>query len=195
MLHTYSKIGVIVVTTGLLYSRTAETLTKTTKGFRVKYFFSHKGSKDQALIELAREALDDKTLSHIFFVNNDVLMPPHTLQVLLNADKDIAFYNYPYDETGTCIVTYDNKGRMTSFGVGCALFKREALEKLIKGSRNPFTVVQDNLFGIREWLDCDVKEIDETIGKMKLVQLGKSISNHGQHKIEHWNKVKRRWTM
>lgn len=93
--------------------------------------------------KLIESALSVPDWTHILLIDDDVIIPEGGLGLLIEADSDIAFIDYPMHYTGDRwgnmgTATYDDwlpgedpKGKPVAWaGLGCTLVKREVLEKM-----------------------------------------------------------------
>lgn len=208
-------IAVILPSRGLMYSRTAEEILKNLKGLDYKIFFSHRKPIPECFNEPTEQALANPDVTHLWFVEDDMILPPTILQDMLDKDKAAVTVNYPTTKNrDAAILTIKN--RIVYGGTGCLLVKRAVFDELPKpiwrtdivwtpknmGNFIKFTAIKrdkptgygyhDVNFYINLYrLDIPVHKLDYTIGQRKLVAMGKSGSNNGAHQIEEWHKVKK----
>jgi len=205
-------IGVIFPSRGLVFSQTAEELLTNLKGYSHKIYFAHKLPIPDCFTVPLERALGDPTLTHIWVVEDDMVLRPNTLQKLLEADVNVAVADYPVTKDGRGSVFYD-KGRNVVFsGTGCMLIKRDVFKHLkapyftdkvrwnmqnygekikLTGSYGSVGYgTQDITFCIKLWNNgVKIKVIKQKLGQRKLIELGKTGSNNGAHKIELWRKI------
>lgn len=206
------KIGVIFPSRGLIFSETAEELLNNLKGVPHKIFFSHKKPIPQCFEDPTNEALKDPDITHLWFVEDDMILRPDTLMKLLAADSNAVTADYPVTKDGRGSVFYD-KGRNVVFcGTGCLLVKRSVFDNLKKpyftdkvrwtmlnyGESVKLTGVygdtgygtHDITFSIKLWNNgVKIQVIKQKLGQRKLVALGKAGTNKGAHNIEKWRKI------
>lgn len=208
------RIAVILPSRGLMFSQTADEILQNLKGIPHKFFFSHKKPIPECFEEPVNRALADKNITHLWLVEDDMIIPPETLSKMLEADKAVVTANYPTTKKGdSSILTI--KDRIVYAGTGCTLIKREVFDELAKpyfrsdiawipknkGDFIKFTAVKKSgeAYGLHDvnffinlyLLDIPVHTLDATVGQRKLVSLGKAGSNDGAHQIEEWHKVKK----
>lgn len=206
------KIAVIFPSRGLCFSKTAEELLQNLKGVDHKIFFSHRRPIPECFEEPTLKALEDPTFTHVWYVEDDMILRPNTLKELLEADANVATADYPVTKDGRGSVFYD-KGKSVIFcGTGCLLVKRRVLESLKKpyftdkvrwtmlnyGESIKMTGVyaetgygtHDITFCVKLWnTGVKINVIKQKLGQRKLVALGKAGSNNGAHEIELWRKI------
>jgi hypothetical protein len=206
------RVAVILPSRGLIFSRTAEELLNNLKGIPHKIYFSHRKPIPDCFEYPTREALRDPEVTHVWFVEDDMVLPPGTLKKLLDANANAVTFDYPVTKAGNGSVFYDQGGTVVFCGTGCLLVKRRVLESLKQpyftdkvrwsmlnyGEAVKLTGVygapgygtHDVTFGIKLWnAGVMIKVIRGKLAQRKLVALGKSGSNNGQHTIEVWKKV------
>lgn len=208
----HTKIAVIFPSRGLVFSQTAQELLDNLKGRLYKIYFSHKRPIPECFEEPTLEALKDPTITHLFFVEDDMILRPNTLQKLLDEDANAVTADYPVTKDGRGSVFYD-KGRSVVFcGTGCLLVKKEVFKSLKKpyftdkvrwnmlnyGESIKMTGIygdvgygtHDITFAIKLWnTGVKIKVIKQKLGQRKLIALGKAGSNNGAHNIEVWRKI------
>lgn len=207
------KVAVILPSRGLIFSRTAEEILNNVRDIPHKFFFAHKLPIPDAFEKPTNQALLDDEITHLWFVEEDMVLPPTILKDML--DKNLAVVTINYPTTGkqdAAVLTI--KGRIVYGGTGCLLVKREVFDELKapywrsdiawipknRGDHIRFTAVKkEGGYGFHDVnfymnlfkLDIPVHKLDYTIGQRKLVALGKAGSNNGAHHIETWTKVKK----
>lgn len=206
------KIAVIFPSRGLVFSQTADELLQNLKGYSYRIYFSHKKPIPDCFQDPTEMALKDPDVTHLWFVEDDMILRPNTLKKLLEEDANAATADYPISKDGIGAVFYD-KGRNVVFcGTGCLLVRREVFNNLNapyftnKVVWTPFNYgeaikivahegvseygAHDVTFCIKLWNNgIKIKVIKQKLGQRKLLALGKAGSNNGAHKIETWRKV------
>lgn len=207
------KIAVILPSRGLMFSRTAEELVRNLRGVNHKIFFAHRKPIPECFEEPVRQALLDKTFTHIWMVEDDMVLPDNTLWDMYQMEQDVVTMDYP--------VTKDGKGAVLSVGgevvytgTGCLLIRTEVFAKLTQPyfrsdiRWNPLNYgktiklvgsmydesgygLHDVTFGIKLYQAGIPIAVAGRIGQRKLLKLGKSGTNNGAHKTETWYKVKK----
>lgn len=207
-------IGVILPSRGLMFSRTADELLQNLKGIPHKIYFSHGKPLPECFETPVNEALKNKEVTHIFLVEDDMILPPTVLKDMLDKNLAVVTVNYPTTKKGdSAILTV--KGRIVYGGTGCTLVRREVFDELKKPYfRSDIVYIPKNMgdsikftakfkekndgYGLHDvnffinlyQLNIPVHKLDYKIGQRKLVALGKAGSNDGAHKIEEWTKCK-----
>lgn len=160
------KLAVILPTKGMMFSQTAEELLDNLEGYDYDIFFSHRNMADAASKTLEQALRGSYT--HFWFVGEDMILPKCTLIKLLTYQRPGITCDYPTNREGKSIVRQDLEGNAVWCGIGCLLLTRDAIS-------NPNKFI--------------VKVANFTVGRRKLVALGKPGQNNGEHDIELWTKV------
>lgn len=208
-----SKVAIIIPSRGLIFSRTAEEILRNAKEINHKLFFSHKRPIPQCFEIPTQEALADKDITHLLFVEDDMVIPDGTFWGMLNEDKDVITCDYPVTKKGKgAVFTVD--GEVIYCGTGCLMVKREVFERLeapyfrsdirwtplnygkkikLVGSMygDEGYGLHDVTFGIKLYKAGIPIHVYGELGQRKLVSLGKQGSNNGAHKSEMWLKIKK----
>lgn len=208
------KVGVILPSRGLIFSKTADELLQNLKGIPHKIFFSHGNPIPDCFNIPTERALEDDSITHLWFVEDDMIIPPDTLKTLLEANANAITCDYPINEKGRGAVFYDGGGQVVFCGTGCLLVKKS----VFKGLKKPYFTdkvrwtmfnygdalkligsdnttgdgygLHDITFCIKLWnAGVIVKVAPIKLGQRKLISLGKAGSNNGQHKIREWKKI------
>lgn len=213
------KVAVILPSRGLIFSQTADEILQNLKGIPHKFFFSHRKPIPDCFEEPTNRALEDKDITHLWFVEEDMVLRPDTLNKLLEADANAATCDYPVTKDGRGAVFYDRGGSVVFCGTGCLLVKREVFDSL----KRPFFTdkirwtmlnygeavklngifdlegylgfnygTHDITFCIKLWnTGISIKSIKLKAAQRKLVKLGQSGTNNGAHKIEVWRRIEK----
>lgn len=207
------KIAVILPSRGLIFSHTAEEVLKNVKGIGHKFFFSHRKPIPECFEAPTLEALKDPEVTHLWFVEDDMILTENTLGDMLATNKAVVTANYPTTKKGNAAVL-SVKGRIIYGGTGCTLVKREVFDELTApywrtdilwkpknlGDCIRFSArrrIKDEGYGYHDVnffmnlfkLEIPIHKLPYTLGQRKLVALGKAGTNQGAHKIEEWFKV------
>lgn len=208
------KIGVILPSRGLIFSRTADEILEALNNAPHKIFFSHRRPIPECFNEPLEKALKDKDITHIWFVEDDMVLPPNILSKLLEVDKAVVTADYPVNQKGRGSV-FSIKGQTIYCGTGCLLVKREVFDEIKKPVFR--TNVRWNMknfgdflkmtshystekgYGLHDITFCmalyersiPIHVIKEKLSQRKLVSLGKAGSNNGAHNIEVWSEIKK----
>lgn len=211
------KVGIILPSRGLIFSETADEILQNVKtvrkeGWDVRFFFSHGQPIPQCFEKPTQRALLDQSITHLWFVEDDMKLPPDTLSKLLSANQAVVTIDYPVNKDGRgSIFKYDKQ--IVFCGTGCLLVKREVFAEL----RNPIwrTDMRWNIKNYGEYLKMRVNRdesegyglhdvnfcmnlyhlgipihaIKGKLGQRKLVSLGEAGTNEGAHNIEVWTKI------
>jgi hypothetical protein len=207
------KVAVILPSRGLIFSKTAEEILNNLRGIPHKIYFSHRKPIPECFETPTTEALKDPDVTHLWLVEDDMVLPPDTLKKMLEADANAVTFDYPVTKEGNGAVFYDQGGTVVFCGTGCLLVKRRVFDSLkqpfftdkirwtllnygeavkLTGSYDdtPGYGTHDITFSIKLWkTGVMIKVIKGKLAQRKLVVLGKAGSNNGAHNIEVWKKV------
>lgn len=208
------KVAIILPSRGLMFSKTADEILQNVRGIDHKFFFAHRQPIPDCFEKPTQAALSDDSITHLWFVEDDMILPPETLKTLLAADVNAITCDYPINEKGRGSVFYDQSGAVVFCGTGCLLVKKD----VFKGLKTPYftdTVrwtmlnygesikltavdntdgdgygLHDITFCIKLWNNgVLIKVAPIKLGQRKLVSLGKAGSNNGAHVTKEWRRV------
>jgi hypothetical protein len=209
------RLAVILPSRGLTFSQTADELLQNLQGWPYDIFFAHGLNIPECFETPLTKALRG-SYTHIWFVEDDMILPPDTLGKMVDADVPVATFDYPVSKEGQGVVFKSKEGRILFTGTGCMLVKREVFKKLnrpffrtdihwnavnhpdfIRFTANKVdnpTIVgyglHDVTFGMKLYqVGIPISVIGMT-GQRKLIALGKPGTNDGAHQIEEWTKIK-----
>lgn len=207
------KVGVILPSRGLIFSQTAQEILGNLKGIPHKFFFSHRLPLPRAFEKPTCEAIFDEEVTHLWFIEEDMVLPPDTLRQMLELDANAVTCDYPINNEGMGSVFKDQGGQVVFCGTGCLLIKRSVFDNLNApyftdkirwrmlnyGESVKLEAVksQDEGYGLHDITFCVklwnngvlIKVLPIKLGQRRLVSLGKSGSNDGAHNIEVWTKI------
>lgn len=206
-------IAVVLPSRGLIFSQTADEILSNLKGINHKFFFSHRKPLPACFETPTIKALLDPDITHLWFVEEDMVIPPGTLQAMIDADANAITCDYPITKDGKGAVFYDAGGRVIFCGTGCLLVKKEVFDSLktpyftdkirwmmynygssvkLVGLNNDSGGygLHDITFCIKLWkAGVIIKTLPAKLAQRRLINLGKAGSNDGAHNIEIWNKL------
>lgn len=210
-------IGVIFPSRGLCFSETINELLDELKGIKHTIYWSH-GNSLPDCFNIPLERALNASHSHIWIVEDDMVLPRGVLHQMLDTDSPIVATDYPVSDQPNSSTSYDNHDRPIYTGTGCILIKREVLEAMPKPifradiqwnitNINNQTIFipeftdkdkvyghQDINFGIYHYINgTDIKVLDTTLGQRRLVRKGTRDNNQGQDVIEILNKYKKQY--
>jgi len=211
------KVAVIIPSRGLMHSRTAEEIVKNTQGVPHQKFFAHKLPIPECFEWPLRKALKDPEFTHIWFVEDDMMLPHNILREMLNAiTTDVLTCDYPAAKDGRGVVFKAKDGQVVFGGLGCTLVKRKIFDKLEapyfrtdvkwrpanlgtsilltagEGEPKPdeYGMQDVNFYMKLRQAGATFEVYPQILGQRKLLALGQTGSNDGAHQIEQWEKVK-----
>lgn len=208
-----SKVAIILPSRGLIFSRTAEEIHTNYRDVHSKFFFAHRLPLPLCFEVPTMQALADPEITHLWFVEEDMVLPPNILRLMLEAEQPVVTCDYPVTKEGKGAV-FIVGGEVIYTGTGCLLVERSVFEQLQKpyfrsdirwsplnygktvklvGSMYDDTGygLHDVTFGIKLYKAGIPIVVLDRVGQRKLVAMGKSGTNNGAHKIETWRKVKK----
>lgn len=209
------KIAVVCPSRGLIFSETADELLQNLQGYDYDIFFAHDLPIPLCFEKPLQRALEG-SYSHIWFVEDDMLLPDDILDAMLIADVPVATCDYPVSKEGQGAVFKNAEGDVIFTGTGCTLVKTEVFQKLsypymrtdirwnatnygkfVRLTANQITNpklegygLHDTNFGLKLWQAGIPIEVIGVVGQRKLIALGKAGTNEGAHNIEEWTTVK-----
>lgn len=208
------KVAVILPSRGLLFSQTADEILQNLKGVHHRFYFSHRQRLPDCFENPTLRALKDKDITHLWFVEEDMVLKPTTLKKMLQADANAVTCDYPVTKDGRGSVFYDNGGQVVFCGTGCLLVKREVFNSLKKpyftdkirwtmlnyGESVKMIAVQNKKtegYGLHDITFCVklwktgvlIKVLPIKLSQRRLLNLGKAGTNDGAHNIEIWSKI------
>lgn len=213
-----SRVAIILPSRGLMFSRTAEEIHRNAQQINHKFFFAHKLPIPACFEIPTAQALADETITHLLFIEDDMVIPDGTFWGMLNEDKPVVTCDYPVTKDGKGAVFFDPEGNVVFTGTGCLLVRREVLESLPKpiwrvdiaytplnyGETVKFIAkkrtddgygLHDVNFGIQLYKKGVPVHVYCKLGQRKLRKLGKSGSNNGAHKIDTWKRIKKDYAL
>lgn len=200
------KIGVVLPSRGLIFSRTIESILRNTvdhPGWQL--YMSHDLPIPDCFNEPLWRALDDGC-SYIWFVEEDMLIPDGLLNKMFLRHTDVVSVDYADKKTGRPFLHKNNKGEVIYTGVGCMLVKRDVIKRMQEpvfreslfeqqpdGNLIERTFNRDRkIYGTQDVYFCSkIRELgykieiveNAGVGHLKLVETGKPSINQGQHLI------------
>lgn len=208
------KVGVVLPSRGLIFSQTADEILQNLKGIPHKFFFSHRKPLPECFESPVNRALLDESVTHLWLIEEDMQLPPDTLEKLLEVNVNAATCDYPVTKDGKGSVFYDQGGNVVFCGTGCLLLKREVFDYIkapyftdkikwtmqnmgesvrLTASKNESGEgygLHDITFCIKLWkTGVKIKVLPKKLCHRKLIALGKAGTNEGAHNIEVWKKI------
>lgn len=207
------NIAVIFPSRGLAFSETCEELLNNLEGYKYDIFFSHGLPIPTCFNKPLKSALNG-SYSHIWFVEDDMILPKNCLRDLLKENVDAVTANYPLSRDGMSSIFADPEGNAIYCGTGCLLVTMDFIKKFkfpvfktdtcwdIKVKEDHITVkskksevgqyglhdINFSLEAYRRKMPIKISEVK--CGQRKLIALGQTGTNNGEHIIARWNGVK-----
>lgn len=207
------KVAVILPSRGLLFSQTADEILQNLKGIPHKFFFAHGLPLPKCFEKPTCEAVFDDTITHLWFVEEDMVLPPDVLKQMLDADVNAISVDYPITKEGKGSIFCDSGGNVVFSGTGCLLVRKEVFDAIkapyftdkvrwtMLNYGEPIKLVahknthggyglHDITFCIKLWkTGIKIRTLPMVLGQRRLIAWGKAGSNDGAHNIEVWDKV------
>ena len=206
---TQAQVAVIIPSRGQIYSQTIDEVLQNVQSVDHKIYWSHANPLPLCFNLPIEEALKDPANTHFWIVEEDMQLPPGTLQELLDADVPCIANDYPLAGDNTNCVLYDPDGNAYFTGTGSILIKREVLELMPKpifyaNKQWTFKIMSDHIiFNLEAVQDPDsvygqhdlnfgldlyrmgmpIKVAKITCGHRRMVKIGEAGKNQGQHQI------------
>ncbi len=213
------KVGVILPSRGLMFSKTAEEILKNVQGVPHKFFFAHKLPIPDCFEFPTMKALKDPDITHLWFVEDDMILPDDILKRMLNEYADVVTCDYPTTKDGRGAVFQDRAGGLVFAGLGCTLVKREVMDRMeqpyfrtdvrwtptnhgtfikltatkTKAPKGSYGMQDVNFYMQLHRVGAEFSVYPERLGQRKLVKLGEAGTNDGAHQIEEWTELEPNW--
>lgn len=207
-----SKVAIILPSRGLMFSRTAEDIHANHQSVDSVFYFAHRKPIPDCFEDPTREALLDKHNTHLWFVEDDMILPDGTLEAMLAENQPVVTLDYPVTKDGKGAVLTVG-GEVIYTGTGCLLVRAEVFAQLqqpyfrsdirwtplnygttvkLQGSmyHDGGYGLHDVTFGIKLYQAGIPIHVAGKTGQRKLLRLGKSGSNDGAHQSEQWLRIK-----
>jgi len=196
------RLAILLPSRGLVFSETIEEVLREVAPLSHEFFFAHCRPIPEAFNEPMDKILQGD-FTHVWIVEEDMVLPKGILQELLDLQAPIATMDYPAVE-GVMCVKRDSKGEVEYTGTGCLLIERGVLELVDKpifdtshiwdtsgkylGKRDPREKIYGQhdiyFFNQIKKLGIPVK-VSKTIGhQRKIVEYGQKEVNDGFHRIK-----------
>lgn len=124
-------IGVVFPSRGLLYTETFKELMNELSDYPHRIYWSHGNSLPACFNKPLTKALKGSH-SHIWFVEDDMVLKPGILKELLEADEDIIACDYPIAAVPSGTILYDQDDEAIFTGTGCMLARSGVLVTMPK---------------------------------------------------------------
>lgn len=198
------KIGIILPTRGLVFTRVIQAIEEYRKDFEIKAYFSHNLPIPEGHNALTKQALEEGS-DLIFYIEEDTVIPTGSLEKLVQANNDIACIDYGVSGWG-CI-TRNTQGEILWCGLGCTLVKKQVFEKLsypyfradmslrlndMAWQKLPDEYIKTKQYGSLDIWFCyqarkagfHITQAEGECEHLELIELGKRETNNGLHTIK-----------
>lgn len=204
-----------------MFSKTAEEIVRNTQGVPHTKFFAHNLPIPDCFELPLLKALQDPSFTHIWFIEDDMILPDDILRNMLNLmTADVATCDYPVAKNGQGAIYMAKDGELIFGGLGCTLVKREVLDKLNapyfrtdikwrptnygktvgltayegKPKGDEYGMQDVNFYMKLHQAGASFELFPQKLGQRKLVRLGRAGTNNGAHETEEWTKlIKNYW--
>lgn len=201
-----------------MFSKTADEILQNVKNIPHKFFFAHRKPIPKCFEDPTEAALKDNDVTHFWFVEDDMILPPSILSDLLAVREPVVTVDYPVSKNGQGALFKGSDGSVIFSGTGCLLVERKVFDQIKKpyfrsdigwsavnygkglvklmasdrGTSFKTYGLHDVNFGAKlHKAGIPITVLEQTVGQRKLLALGKTGSNNGAHQIEEWHKVKK----
>lgn len=208
------NLGVCMPTRGLIFAECQQALEENLEGFDYKIYRSFILPIPDSHNFLTEKALREGC-THIFFVEDDTVVPDGGLRKLIEANADIACIDYGV--AGYSCTTKDRQtGEILWCGLGCTLVKASVFAKLeVPYFRSDKQLLLNN-YPNEEWINAPrncyggqdiyfcmqarkagfkIKQIEGECRHLQLNSLGKKETNQGIHSISEKPKISKHQTL
>lgn len=209
------KIGIILPTRGMVFTRVEEEIEKLRKDYDIEVYRSHDLPIPEGHNYLTEKALGDGK-EVLFYIEEDNVPPTGALEKLLAVTKDADIACIDYGVSGWGCVTRNIKGEILWCGLGTTLIKRQVFETLERPYFRVDKVLRQNdwkwidlpedyiktkQYGSLDiWFCCQARakgfkivQVDgEESTHLQLDKLGERGTNHGCHLISERPKIEKR---
>lgn len=200
------NIGVVLPSRGLIFADTLKELLRELEGVEHKIYWSHGNPIPKCFNRpLYRALIGNHT--HIWFVEEDMILPEGVLRKLLQRAHPAVAADYPLVDAPSGTVLFDPNGDAFFSGTGCLLVERQVFDSLdkpffttdiqwsyqvkdgkmhFKPQKSPKNIYgyHDVTFGLQMYVKNPIKIIDMQCYQRKLDRLGEQGTNQGAHTIK-----------
>ena len=201
-------IAIILPTRGMVFTEVENAIEDARRFNNIIVYRSWNLPIPDAQNYLTEQALKDREVTDLWFIEEDTIPPDGALEKLKDANADIACIDYSVNQYG-CVARDKKTNEILWCGFGCTLVKREVFEKLEKPwfrtdktlRLNDWQWIDNSAkYGGQDiWFGCKAREagfkIQQVEGECKhlsLVALGQKGYNDGCHLIVIKPKIQKR---
>jgi len=197
------KIGVIMPSRGLCFAQAEQALSDNLHGYTHRIFRSWNLPIPDCQNYLVDKALKDPEITHLLFVEDDVVMPEGGLKSMLEALSDIVCIDYGVNGYG-CVTKDKATGKILWCGLGSTLVKRKVFDKLsLPYFRSDIQLLLNN-YPEEQWIPSphnayggqdiyffsqarkagfEIVQVEGEAKHLKLIEMGRPGINRGCHVI------------
>jgi hypothetical protein len=210
--RTKEKLAVILPSRGLVFSKTVEELLDELEGYDHQIFWSHGRPIPDCFEIPTRQALKDKSFTHLLTIEEDMIIPKGAIAKMLKEKRPVVAYDYPVtgDPGGT--VLYETSDTAFFTGCGVMLVEMDIVRRMVlpiwrvdiawnmkhRAGYIEFNIQdkriadygqQDIAFGLRLYVNQIPIYVIGKTGQRKLEKRGEDFTNDGCHEIVEYTKV------
>jgi len=198
-----------------MFSETLEELLRELEGFEYQIYWAHGKSLPDCFNDPTEEALKDKDVYALLFVEDDMIIPKGILKKMFATNYPVVALDYPFKQNGDSTCLHDPKGYAYWTGTGFLLVAKAVLQQMEKPIWRTDTTfdqfvdkdtvhfwprkldkvhygLHDLRFGLLLYsAEMPVFPMEQTAGQRKLASLGESGVNNGAHDIKELTEVGR----
>lgn len=201
-------IALILPSRGLIFAETLKELLRELRPYKHKIYWSHGNSLPSCFNKPLLKALKQPH-SHIWIVEDDMILPKGILKELLDTNERIIVCDYPLVKQPSGTILYDKDDNAIFTGTGCMLARKEVFKDIprpifrsdiqwgfkLVGDKIKFTAenvhpdkvygYHDITFGLYQYIFHEpIKWHDKVLSQRKLVKKGDNNTNNGADEIE-----------
>lgn len=215
--NSQPKVGILMPTRGLSFTEVEQYIEDVRSTYpNIVVFRTNSLPIPECFNTLAEQALQDKEIEYMWWIEEDTVPPSKTLDAFLDVMKeaDIAAVDYGFNGGYNTIVKSEVTGKILFTGFGCTFMKRSVLEAFEKPvfkadkafnisnlswySADPHKVygMYDVLFGSEaRKKGFTFTQVEGECRHLELLQLGEKGVNAGCHVIGEKDRISKKLTL
>lgn len=215
------KIAVCLPSRGTVYSQTVDEILRELKSFGADWeiYWSHANPIPDCFNIVTEQALKDKDVTHLWYVEEDMVLPKgilkHLMAELTENNWSVVAADYPLLQVPSATIYRDPNNQAYFSGCGCTLMTRKPFKLLkkpywrtdiewLREQKGDYIEVtpkwvkdtskvygfQDITFGVSLYLKGEPIQISSmTCGQRKVIEKGHKDNNHGHDKIVEYSDI------